>query len=274
MPEISEETWILITQYATRVAGVLVLLFVGFIVASWAGRLTRRGCERSQIDLTLAKFFAKMVRWSILVLVVLACLGVFGVNTTSFAAVLAAAGLAVGLALQGSLSNFAAGVMLLIFRPFKVGDVVNVCGQIGKVNEIELFATTLDTPDNRRLILSNSAVFGSTIENITFHDTRRVDVAVGVDYSASIDQTRSVLEEAAKQVPDILNDPAPQILLSGLGDSAVDWQVRIWCNTADYWAVRENTTSAVKKALDNASIGIPFPQMDVHVDGGLTKSGA
>ena len=272
MPEISEETWILITQYATRVAGVLVLLFVGFIVAGWVGRLVWRGCQRGKLDPTLGKFFAKMARWAILIFVVLACLGVFGVNTTSFAAVLAAAGLAVGLALQGSLSNFAAGVMLLVFRPFKVGDVVTVNGCTGKVNEIELFTTTLDTPDNRRLILPNSAVFGTTIENITFHSTRRVDVAVGADYSADIDKTREVLEKAAKGVPGILEDPPPQIVLGELGGSSVDWVVRVWCATSDYWPTKEATTRAVKMGLDEAGIGIPFPQMDVHLDGAVKQS--
>ena len=271
MPEISEETWILVTQYATRAVGVLVLLFVGWIVASWVGSIVRRSCDRAKIDLTLGKFFAKMARWSILILVILACLGVFGVNTTSFAAVLAAAGLAVGLALQGSLSNFAAGVMLLIFRPFKVGDVVSVSGETGKVDEIELFTTTLDTPDNRRLILPNSAVFGSTIENISYHSTRRIAVAVGTDYGADLDKTRSVLEEAAKAVPDILSDPAPQVVLSELGASSIDWQVRVWCNSADFWPVTESTTRAVKIALDKAGIGIPFPQMDVHVDGSVAS---
>ncbi len=274
MPELSEETWILITQYATRVVGVLVLLFCSWVVAAWVGVLVRRSCDRTGIDLTLGKFFAKLARWAILVLAVLMCLGVFGVNTTSFAAVLAAAGLAVGLALQGTLANFASGVMLLIFRPFKVGDVITVCGQTGKVDEIELFTTALDTPDNRRLILPNGSVFGSTIENITHHSTRRVDVAVGVDYSAEIDRTRSVLLEAAKAVPDRLDDPEPQVVLTGLGASSVDWQVRLWCNAADYWPVKDAATRQVKVALDQAGIGIPFPQMDVHVDGELTTPGS
>lgn len=272
MPELSEETIALIMQYATRAVGVIVLLFVAWIVSGWVGRIIRRSCDRANIDLTLGKFFAKMASWSILILAVLACLGVFGVNTTSFAAVLAAAGLAVGLALQGSLSNFASGVMLLIFRPFKVGDVVSVNGVIGKVNEIELFTTTLDTPDNRRMILPNGAVFGSTIENISYHDTRRVDVPVGVDYSAEIDKTRSVLADAAAAVPDRLDDPAPQIVLGELGASSVDWTVRVWCNAADYWGVKEAATREIKMALDKAGIGIPFPQMDVHLDGAIEKS--
>ena len=271
MPELSEETWTVIMQYATRVVGVVVLLFVAWIISGWVARIVRRSCDRAKIDLTLGKFFAKMAKWAILVMAVLACLGVFGVNTTSFAAVLAAVGLAVGLALQGSLSNFASGVMLLIFRPFKVGDVVTVNGVTGKVDEIELFTTTLDTPDNRRLILPNSAVFGTTIENMSHHDTRRVDVAVGVDYSADIDKTRSVLEAVAAAVPDRLVEPAPQIVLTGLGASSVDWTVRVWSRTSDYWAMKEAVTRQVKIELDNAGIGIPYPQMDVHLDGTVTR---
>ncbi len=263
---------VLITGYAVRIVGVLAMLFIGWIIAGWTGKIVRRTCDRAKIDLTLGKFFSKLARWAILVMVVLACLNQFGINTTGFAAVLAAAGFAVGMALQGSLSNFAAGVMLLIFRPFKVGDFVSVAGQTGKVNEIELFTTTLDTPDNRRLILPNGAVFGATIENITFHATRRADIAIGVDYTADIDKTREVLCEAIKSIPNILDDPAPQVALTGLGASSVDWAVRVWANASDIWPVKEATLRAVKNALDDASIGIPFPQMDVHLDGSVATT--
>ena len=263
----SEETTAMVMGYATKTVMVLVLFLVGWVIAGWTGRLVRSACDKAKLDLTLGKFFAKMVRWVILLLVVLACLGAFGVETTSFAAVFAAAGFAVGMALQGSLSNFAAGVMLLIFRPFKVGDVVSVAGQTGKVDEIELFTTTLDTPDNRRLILPNSNVFGAVIENISYHEKRRADVNVGVEYSAQIDETRMVLLKAAMGVEGRLEQEEPKIVLTGLGGSSVDWQVRVWCKREDFWAVKEATTRAVKLALDEAGIGIPFPQMDVHLDG-------
>jgi len=256
----------LLVTYGLPAAGVLVLLIVAYIVSGWIGRLVRRALERARVEQTLSQFLGSMVRWVLMVLTLIACLGVFGVETTSFAAVIGAAGLAIGLAFQGSLSNLAAGIMLLIFRPFKVGDVVSVSGQLGKVNSIELFNTSLDTPDNRRVILPNGGVFGSTIENITFHPTRRVDVAVGVEYGADIDRTRAVLEAAASDVPGRLEEPASQVILLGLGDSSVDWQVRVWCNTADYWTVLDAATRAVKVALDHAGIGIPFPQMDVHLD--------
>ena len=262
----------MIVSYGTRLVGVIVLVVVAWIVAGWVQRLIVRRLETTKFDATLAKFFANMARWVILVLAILAALGMFGVETTSFAALLGGAGLAVGLAFQGSLSNFAAGVMLLVFRPFKVGNVVKIAGVIGKVDEIELFFTTLDTSDNRRFILPNSQVFGAVIENVTFHERRRVDVPVGVDYSADVDTTREVLEAAAARIPDILSDPAPKVVLASLGDSAVDWQVRVWCETANYYTVLEASIRETKLALDEAGIGIPFPQMDVHLDGGLNKS--
>ncbi len=254
-----------VVQMGAKVVGVLVFLFVGWIVAGWCGRITKRSLGRAQVDETLTLFFGKLVRWAVLTFVLLGCLGAFGVPVTSFAAVLAAAGFAVGMALQGSLSNFAAGVMLLIFRPFKVGQVISAGGVTGKVVEIELFTTTIDTPDNRRLIVPNSEIFGSTIENVTYHDKRRVDVAVGVDYPADIDATRAVLLEAARSIDGVLADPEPKPVLVDLGDSAVNWTVRVWCATDDFWDVKESLTRAVKMHLDAADIGIPYPQMDVHL---------
>ncbi|MBW2263417.1 MAG: mechanosensitive ion channel family protein, partial [Deltaproteobacteria bacterium] len=185
----------------------------------------------------------------------------------SFAALIAAAGLAVGLAFQGTLSNFAAGVMLLVFRPFKVGDLVTTAGNLGIVQEIELFTTELSTLDNRKIVVPNGSIFGSVIENLTHNDTRRVDVPVGVEYSADVDETRKVLEAMIPSIPAVLEDPAPQVFLAELGASSVDWQVRVWCKTEDYWDVYQATIRAAKMALDEAKLGIPFPQMDVHLDG-------
>jgi small conductance mechanosensitive channel len=256
----------LLVTYGSRAVGVLILLFVAWVVAGAVGRMVARGVGRAKVDETLTKFLAKFAKWLILLLAVLGCLGVFDVQTTSFAAVIGAAGLAIGLAFQGTLSNFSAGTMLPIFRPFKVGDVINVGGQLGKVDEIELFTTTLDTPDNRRIILPNSSIFGSTIENLTHHPIRRVDVAVGVSYSADIDETREVLTKAARSVSGGLADPEPAVVLLELGGSSVDWTVRVWANTPEFWDVKQATTGAVKRALDEAGIEIPFPQMDVHLD--------
>ncbi len=256
----------LIEKYGLRVIGVFVLLFAAWILAGWVRRATEKACLRARIEVTLAKFFGNLARWGVLMLALIAILGMFGVETTSFAAVIAAMGFAIGMALQGTLGNAAAGVMLLIFRPFKVGDVVNISGEVGKVYEIELFTTRIDTADNRRIILPNGSVFGQKIENITFHDRRRVDVAVGVEYSADIDQTRDVLFEAARSLPGILTDPEPAVILQELANSSVNWSVRVWAPTSDYWPMRDALTRAVKMQLDQAEIGIPFPQMDVHLD--------
>ena len=248
---------------------VLVLLFIAWTVSGWIAAGVRSSLRRVKFDETLTKFIAKLVRWLILLLVALACLSTFGIETTSFAAVLGAAGLAIGLAFQGTLSNFAAGAMLLIFRPYKVGDVVNLAGHLGKVFEIELFTTAIDTFDNRRIIIPNSSIFGSVIENITYHPHRRVDVEVGTAYSADMDATREALYRAIESVPNVLADPAPDVFLLSLGASSIDWSVRAWARNDDFGAVKQALMQAVKQHLDQAGIDIPFPQMDVT----LAKTG-
>jgi small conductance mechanosensitive channel len=248
------------------VVTALVLLIAAFIVAGWAKRATGKGLTKASIDPTLAKFFSNLARYFVLVIAGIAILEQFGIDVTSLAAILAAAGFAVGLALQGSLGHFASGVMLLIFRPFGVGDMVETGGEKGKVFEISLLTTQLDTTDNRRIIIPNSAVFGNTIENITYHDTRRVDVSVGTDYPADLDETRAVLMDAAEHVEGRLEDQDAVVYLDSLGDSAINWSVRVWATKADYWDVKERLTYDVKTKLDAAGIGIPYPQMDVHMD--------
>jgi small conductance mechanosensitive channel len=176
------------------------------------------------------------------------------------------------MAFQGTLGNFAAGIMLLVFRPFKVGDFVEVNDDTGVCEHIDLFTCEFRTLDNRKLIIPNGAVFGSTITNYTGYDVRRVDVDVGADYSASIDATRKALETSAAGVPGMIKDPAPQVFLKGLGGSSVDWQVRVWCKTDDYWDVWQATVRACKVSLDEAGIGIPFPQQDVHLDEAVIKA--
>jgi len=260
-----------LTQYAISLVGALVVLFVGWMVAGWVGSTVGRGLAKGRMDESPARFLGNLAKYVVLVVVILACLGMFGVETTSFAAVIAAAGFAIGLAFQGMLSNFSAGVMLLTFRPFKVGDVISAAGIVGKVVDIELFTVKLDTPDNRRIIVPNASVFGGTIENITFHETRRVDVSVGTDYSASLAETRKVLEEVANSDPAKLPDKDSQVYLLELGDSSINWALRVWTSAGDYWAARERITQATKDALDRAGIGIPFPQMDVHLDGKLEQ---
>jgi len=255
-----------LVPFALDLVGAIVLLAVTVWAAGWARRAARRGLERSRFDQTLARFAGNMARYGVLVLGGLAVLSLFGISVASFAAIIAAAAFAIGLALQGTLANFSAGAMLLIFRPFRLGDVVSVAGITGKVVEIDLFTTQFDTPDNRRLVVPNGAIFGSTIENVTFHPTRRVDVDVGTDYSADLRATRTVLEEIAASTEGVMEEPAPQVYLKQLGGSSIDWAIRAWTETGEYWAVRERITQRTKEALDAAGIGIPFPQMDIHLD--------
>ena len=259
----------LLLDWGPKIAGAIIILVATFIVGKIIARIVSRTAEKAKIDLTLSRFFGKMVYYLVLVIGVMIALGTVGVEITSFAAILAAAGFAVGMAMSGTLGNFANGVMLLIFRPFDVGDVISAAGVTAKVNAIELFTTTLDTPDNRRIIVPNSAIYGGTIENITHHDERRCDVFVGCDYGADLDKTREVLTKAAESL-DQYNVKGEgrgfQIFLIDLGDSSVNWTVRFWTTGADFWTAKEKLTEAVKQHLDEAGIGIPFPQMDVHLD--------
>lgn len=252
--------------WGLKVVGVLVALIAAWIIGGWVRRRIVGALERRRFDATLGRFFANMARYAVIGGALLGCMGVFGIETASFAALIAAMGLAVGLAFQGSLSNFAAGVMLLVFRPYKVGDFIIAGGKTGVVDEIELFTTQINTPDNRHVVIPNSKIFGDVIENVSHNDTRRVDIDVGVEYKADLDQTKAVLEAAVKTVPDTLAEPAPQIFLKSLGASSVDWQVRVWSKTSDYWTVYQALIRAVKQELDKAGLGIPFPQVDVHFD--------
>lgn len=258
----------LATDYLLPAGIALLALIVGYMVASFLGRMVGLAVAR-RVDLTLGKFLSKMIKNVIMLMVFLGVLGYFGVDVTSFAAILAACGFAVGMALQGTLSNFAAGIMLLVFRPFHVGDYIKVGDSEGTVDEIDLFTTRLNSLDNRHLILPNSSVFGSTIENVTHNEHRRVDVNVGVCYNADIAMTRRVLEQATGNIAGAIAHPAPQVYLMDLGDSAVNWQVRVWCRPSAYWDVRERTVATVKQGLDAADISIPYPQMDVHVIGNV-----
>jgi len=259
----------LLLQYALPLVWAVVIIVATLVIAKIISGMVRRGAEKSKLDATLSGFFGKLVFYLLVIVGLMCALSVFGIEITSFAAILAAAGFAVGMAMSGTLSNFAAGTMLLVFRPFKVGDVVNIAGVTAKVNEIELFTTTLDTFDNRRIIVPNTQIYGDTIENINFHGERRVDVNVGTEYTADLDKVREVLGQAAESLSDKMvqgEGRGYQVYLLELGDSSINWVVRFWTKTPDYWGVREELTRAVKNHLDEAGIGIPFPQMDVHLD--------
>ncbi|MCO8121873.1 mechanosensitive ion channel [Stieleria sp. TO1_6] len=245
----------------------LTVVFVGYFVAKYVSRIVARPI-RHRIDETFGRFIGTTIFYSIMLSVIAAVASKLGAPLGGLAAVLAAAGFAIGLAFQGTLSNFAAGMLMIVFRPFKVGDMVNIAGVAGKVNEIDLFTTTLDTPDNRRLIIPNSSISGGTIENISFHPHRRVEVIVGVEYDANIDATRQALQSAADVfVRETIHGDGrgTAIVLSGLGDSAVEWKVRMWVQTSDYWPMTEALTAEVKRQLDRVGISIPYPQMDVHL---------
>ena len=269
---LQKHIWPLLIQYVPRAVGFLLALLVARMVAGWMSKLAHRALVQARADEALSKFLCDIVRWGVLAIGVITALGYVGVETASFAAVIAASGLAVGLAFQGSLSNFAAGVMLLIFRPFRVGDFISAAGVSGTVVSIEIFTTELKTPDAQRVIVPNSAVFGGTITNVTHHPQRRVEVAVGTDYSADLKQVRGVLEAVPGKIQAVLADPPPQIFLDELGASSIDWKVRVWVNGADFWDVRQELTQRVKEALDEAGIGIPFPQRDVHLDSALVDA--
>ncbi|HMQ11056.1 MAG TPA: mechanosensitive ion channel [Oligoflexia bacterium] len=252
-------------KYGVKILLAIGLLFIGWMLSLWARNAIKKVLGRTAVDLTITKFVANMFRYLVLGLVLLSCLNVFGIKTTSIAAMLGAAGLAIGLALQGTLSNLAAGFMLLLFRPFKVGDFIEAGSESGTVEEIQIFSTVLKSISNIKITVPNSNIFSSTIKNYAGFPTRRVDVSVGVSYSADMDATRKALEQAVANTKLGLSEPASQVMLQSLGDSAVNWQVRLWCDVKDYWSVHEDMVYQVKTALDKAKIEIPFPQMDVHV---------
>jgi len=262
----------LIRNYIAPAFMIMAGLYLAWIVASMIGRYIGKTVEK-KVDTTLGRFLTKAIRNVIMMVVGLAVLQTFGVGLTSVTAILAAAGFAVGMALQGTLGHFASGVMLLMFRPFKVGDYIVVAGTEGSVEEIDLFTTRINTVDNRHIIVPNGEIFGSKLENYTHNDVRRVDVNVGAAYTADLDQTRNALQRAVSACS-LAGAPEGQVYLMELGASSVDWQVRVWCRPEDYWTVRENLTAATKNEMDRAGIGIPYPQLDVHVGGKLLAKAA
>ncbi len=265
--ELNEASTKLLLHVIVPAVIAIVTIIALYFIAKLLSRWTATGvCKR--VDETLGKFAGRLVYYSIMTLGSLAILSKAGISVTGAATVLAAAGFAIGLAFQGTLSNFSSGILLLVFRPFKVGDAVVVGGVSGKVNEIDLFTTTLDTTDNRRLILPNSSIAGTTIENITFHSHRRVDLVVGVAYKSDIDKTRQVIQEAVQSLSDRMvpgDDRGCKVFLSNLAHSSVDWTVRFWTDKASYWDVRELLLVRIKQKLDANGIEIPFPQMQLHI---------
>ncbi len=255
----------LLSQWGMKVVGALVLLVVGFIVIKVIRRSVRKALVKAKVDEVLTPFISNMVYYVLLSVLLIAVLGLFGVETTSVIAVLGAAGLAVGLALQGTLSNFASGVMLLIFRPFKIGDFVDVAGAVGVVDEVGVFSTKLNTPDNVSITVPNSTIYGQMIKNYSSNENRRIDLVMGISYDDDIGKAITTIQNVLDSHPAVLTDPAPTIAVSELADSSVNLVVRPWVKGADYWSVRFELTRSLKEQLEAAGLSIPYPQQDVHV---------
>lgn len=254
-----------LTVYGLRVIAAIVIFIVGRWVALGVARLIKRMMIKSKVDQTLVSFVRNLSYIALLAFVIIAALNQLGIQTASFIAVLGAAGLAIGLALQGSLGNFAAGVLMIIFKPFKVGDYIEGAGTAGTVEKIEIFTTQLKSPDNRTIIVPNAKMTGDNIVNYTVKGTRRVELVFGIGYDDDIDKARGIIKEIIDQDERVLKDPAPQIVVAELADSSVNFKVRTWTSSDDYWSFFFDTTEKVKKQFDAQGISIPFPQRDVHV---------
>ena len=255
----------LLSMWGISVIGAIALLIVGRIVAGWIRKSITKGLTKAKTDPSLIPFFASMAYYVVLTVVLIAVLNLFGIETTSLIAVFGAAGLAVGLALQGTLSNFAAGVMLLVFRPIRVGDFVEVAGQAGTVAEISIFSTLMNTGDNVRITIPNAQVYGDTVKNYSFNETRRIDLVMGIGYGDNIGTAVSIIERVITSDERTLTDPAPKVAVAELGDSSVNLMVRPWCKSADYWGLRCDLTRKLKEELEAGGCNIPFPQRDIHV---------
>jgi small conductance mechanosensitive channel len=255
-----------LSVYGLRLVVALLILFIGNKLAKKLGDFLGRILEKRSIDPTLIPFIRGIVHYLLLAVIVIAALGQLGINVTSFLAILGAAGLAIGLALKDSLSNFASGVMLIIFRFFKVGDYVTVAGTSGTVETINIFNTELVTPDNQKIFVPNSSIMGSEIVNVTANDTRRLDLMVGISYQDDIERAKSVIKGVLDAEPRLLEEPEPVIAVSELGESSVNLVIRPWVKTSEYWPVRFDLIEKIKTTLDQEGITIPFPQMDVHMN--------
>ena len=251
--------------YAINIIGALLIFIIGKWLARRIADLLATLMKKNNVDLTLVNFLKNLTYYILVVLVVIAAVGRLGVNTTSFLTIIGAAGLAIGLALKDSLSNFAAGVMLVLFRPFTIGDVVSTAGITAKVEKITIFNTLFCTADNQLVIVPNNKIISDIITNINAKDTRRIDLVVGISYTDDMVQTKGILERLAKEDSRVLTDPETTVAVAELADSSVNLVFRPWVKTADYWAVRFDLTENIKNALDEAGISIPFPQQDVHL---------
>jgi small conductance mechanosensitive channel len=265
MDNVTGQLTLFVTTYGIKIIGAIIILILGRIAAGIGRKFVKKVLEKSKTDPAVVSFVGSMIYFLILIFAVLAALAKFGIQTASFVAILGAAGFAIGFALQGSLANFAAGVLILVLRPFKVGNFIDGAGVAGTVKEIQLFTTILATPDNIKIMVPNGKLFGDTIKNFSGFDTRRVDLVIGIGYSSDIQKAYDVLMNLIKEDTRILSAPPTNIAVSELADSSVNFVVRPWVKRQDYWGVKFDLTRKIKEAFDENGIEIPFPQQVVHM---------
>ncbi|TCK59324.1 mechanosensitive ion channel family protein [Seleniivibrio woodruffii] len=254
-----------LTTYAWQIIFAILLVVIGRYAARYLSKFCLRLMEKGRMDMTLSKFLSGLIYYLGMTVVVIAALNQLGIETTSIVAVLATAGLAVGLALKDSLSNFAAGVMIIIFRPFVIGDTIEAAGTTGTAEIIGIFTTQLKTADNKAIIVPNSAIISNSITNYSANDTRRVDLTIGVSYESDIKKVKEILAEIVEKDERVLKDPAPTIAVAALADNSVNFAYRLWVKTDEYWNVYFDTLETVKIRFDEEKIAIPYPQMDIHI---------
>ncbi len=252
-------------EFTIKVVVAIIIFYVGRIIARLATKMLRNVMQSQEVDKILESFVCNFVYWALMLFVIIAAINQIGVQTTSLIAVMGAAGLAVGLALQGSLANFASGVLIVMFRPYRVGDFVEAAGISGTVLQVQILTTIMKTGDNKQIIIPNGQIMGSIITNYSANDTRRVDMTVGVSYDDDLDKVRNTLRDLVNADSRILKDPECLIAVAALADSSVNFTVRPWVKTGDYSAVMFDLTEAIKKRFDKEGISFPFPQQDVHV---------
>ena len=271
MQNILDTIYEYIAEYGLKVVGAIVIFIVGRWIAKLLANLVEKALIKAKVDATLTKFANNMCYITLLIFVIIAAVGKLGVPIVQFTMVVGAAGLAIGLALQGSLANFASGVLMLVFKPFKLGDFVELAGAKGTVKEIQIFNTVLASPDNVRVIIPNAQATGGNILNYSVNGTRRVDLVAGVSYEDDLKKTQEVIQQVLAGDDRVLEDPAATVAVSELGDSSVNFVVRPWVKAADYWDVYFDITQKIKLALDQNGISIPYPQRDIHMKSGSNK---
>jgi len=255
-----------LSTYGLKLIGSILIFYIGRKVAKLLTNFSKKVMKKANIDETILRFVSNIIYGGLLLFIILAVLSNLGINTTSFIAVLGAAGLAVGLAFQGTLSNIGAGVLLIFFKPFKVGNFIKAAGENGVVEEINLFSVLLKTGDNKQIIIPNSAIIGGNITNFSAKDTRRVDFTFGIGYDDDLKLAKKTLEEIINSDERVLKEPTPFVAVSELADSSVNFIVRAWVKSEDYWGVHFSTIEKVKLIFDEKGISIPYPQMDIHQD--------